>query len=189
MCFSHRTGISSSWTGPSHQEPAHQNHPVGLPAQRSLSSLSQWHADREPPGRAMVIFRLPDARPARHTQAVRPAVPDADREGGPQATVGAGVATASVHPATHQGSGCRELPPKTEIVQRIELGGDQRDLYETVRLAMHEKVRQAVAEGSEPQPDRHPRRPAQTAPGLLRPAVGEACGGAPEPPAAPSWRR
>ena len=39
-----------------------------------------------------------------------------------------------------------ELPPKTEIVQRIELGGDQRDLYETVRLAMHEKVRQAVAE-------------------------------------------
>jgi SNF2 family DNA or RNA helicase len=39
-----------------------------------------------------------------------------------------------------------ELPPKTEIVQRIELAGDQRDLYETVRLAMHEKVRQAVAE-------------------------------------------
>jgi SNF2 family DNA or RNA helicase len=39
-----------------------------------------------------------------------------------------------------------ELPPKTEIVQRIELAGDQRDLYETVRMAMHEKVRQAVAE-------------------------------------------
>ncbi len=37
-----------------------------------------------------------------------------------------------------------DLPPKTEIVQRIELNGDQRDLYETVRLAMDRKVREAV---------------------------------------------
>ena len=38
-----------------------------------------------------------------------------------------------------------ELPAKTLITRRIELGGEQRDLYETVRLAMHEKVRAAVA--------------------------------------------
>jgi hypothetical protein len=38
-----------------------------------------------------------------------------------------------------------ELPEKTEIVRRIELSGEQRDLYETVRLAMHERVRAAVA--------------------------------------------
>ncbi|MBL8669727.1 MAG: DEAD/DEAH box helicase [Alphaproteobacteria bacterium] len=38
-----------------------------------------------------------------------------------------------------------DLPLKTEIVQRIALDGDQRDLYETVRLAMHKKVRDAVA--------------------------------------------
>ncbi|MFO1048168.1 MAG: DEAD/DEAH box helicase [Geminicoccaceae bacterium] len=38
-----------------------------------------------------------------------------------------------------------QLPPKTEILQRIELTGDQRDLYETVRLAMHEKVRAEIA--------------------------------------------
>jgi superfamily II DNA or RNA helicase len=38
-----------------------------------------------------------------------------------------------------------ELPPKSEIVQRIDLAGDQRDLYETVRLAMHEKVRAEIA--------------------------------------------
>lgn len=37
-----------------------------------------------------------------------------------------------------------DLPPKTEIVQRVELEGAQRDLYETLRLAMHEKVRAAV---------------------------------------------
>ena len=38
-----------------------------------------------------------------------------------------------------------ELPPKTEITQTVELGGAQRDLYESVRLAMHAKVREEVA--------------------------------------------
>lgn len=39
-----------------------------------------------------------------------------------------------------------ELPAKTVMVRQIELAGAQRDLYETVRLAMHEKVRRAIAE-------------------------------------------
>jgi len=39
-----------------------------------------------------------------------------------------------------------ELPEKTLMTCPIELAGAQRDLYETVRLAMHEKVRAAVAE-------------------------------------------
>ncbi|TCG05382.1 helicase [Paraburkholderia steynii] len=39
-----------------------------------------------------------------------------------------------------------ELPPKTTIVRTLELEGAQRDLYETVRSAMQEKVRAAVAE-------------------------------------------
>jgi superfamily II DNA or RNA helicase len=38
-----------------------------------------------------------------------------------------------------------DLPPKTEMWRLLELTGPQRDLYETVRLAMHEKVRGAVA--------------------------------------------
>ncbi|MFA7241820.1 MAG: DEAD/DEAH box helicase [Sulfuricellaceae bacterium] len=37
-----------------------------------------------------------------------------------------------------------ELPPKTEIVRYCELGGAQRDLYEAVRVAMHEKVRMEI---------------------------------------------
>lgn len=40
----------------------------------------------------------------------------------------------------------RELPPKTEIVRSVELEGMQRDLYESIRLAMHERVRRAVAD-------------------------------------------
>ncbi|MBL8398769.1 MAG: DEAD/DEAH box helicase [Candidatus Accumulibacter sp.] len=39
----------------------------------------------------------------------------------------------------------RELPPKTIIVRRVELTGGQRDLYETVRVAMDEKVRAEIA--------------------------------------------
>ncbi len=38
-----------------------------------------------------------------------------------------------------------DLPEKTEIVQRIDLAGAQRDLYETIRLAMHKRVRDEVA--------------------------------------------
>jgi superfamily II DNA or RNA helicase len=37
-----------------------------------------------------------------------------------------------------------DLPPKSEIVQRVELDGAQRDLYETIRLAMHKRVRDEV---------------------------------------------
>ncbi len=39
----------------------------------------------------------------------------------------------------------KELPPKTEIVQNVELEGAQRDLYETVRLTMQKKVRDEIA--------------------------------------------
>jgi len=37
-----------------------------------------------------------------------------------------------------------ELPPKTEIVLPVDLGGTQRDLYETVRVAMDRKVRDEI---------------------------------------------
>jgi SNF2 family DNA or RNA helicase len=39
----------------------------------------------------------------------------------------------------------RELPEKTIITRQVELEGGQRDLYETVRLAMYEKVKEALA--------------------------------------------
>lgn len=39
-----------------------------------------------------------------------------------------------------------ELPPKTEIVRHLELEGGQRALYESLRLAQHERVREAIAE-------------------------------------------
>jgi SNF2 family DNA or RNA helicase len=38
----------------------------------------------------------------------------------------------------------KELPAKTEIIQHVDFALPQRDLYETVRLTMHEKVREAV---------------------------------------------
>ena len=38
----------------------------------------------------------------------------------------------------------QDLPPKTEILQTLELSGKQRALYEALRLSMHEKVKDAV---------------------------------------------
>ncbi|MDX2052168.1 MAG: DEAD/DEAH box helicase [Polyangiaceae bacterium] len=38
----------------------------------------------------------------------------------------------------------RDLPPKTEMVRPVELREDQRDLYESVRVAAHSEVRQAI---------------------------------------------
>ncbi|WP_137938516.1 DEAD/DEAH box helicase [Chitinivorax sp. B] len=39
----------------------------------------------------------------------------------------------------------QDLPPKTVIVRRVELHGKQRDLYETVRIAMDDRIREQVA--------------------------------------------
>lgn len=38
-----------------------------------------------------------------------------------------------------------ELPSKTEIVHLVELEGEQRDLYETIRISMHEKIQKEIA--------------------------------------------
>ena len=38
-----------------------------------------------------------------------------------------------------------ELPPKTEMIRKIELEGAQRDLYETIRASMHKKIREEIA--------------------------------------------
>ena len=37
-----------------------------------------------------------------------------------------------------------ELPPKTEIVHWVDLSDAQRDVYETVRVAMDKKVRDEI---------------------------------------------
>lgn len=39
-----------------------------------------------------------------------------------------------------------ELPPKTEIIQNVELLPEQRALYESIRLTMHERVQQEIRE-------------------------------------------
>jgi superfamily II DNA or RNA helicase len=38
----------------------------------------------------------------------------------------------------------RDLPPKTELVRPVELAGDQRELYESIRAAAHSEVRTAI---------------------------------------------
>ncbi len=38
-----------------------------------------------------------------------------------------------------------DLPPKTEIIEQVAFGDQQRDLYDGIRLAMHKKLRDAIA--------------------------------------------
>ena len=45
-----------------------------------------------------------------------------------------------------KGQVAQELPPKTTIIRTVELGSAQRDLYETVRLAVDQEVRKAIAD-------------------------------------------
>ena len=76
-----------------------------------------------------------------------PRVPHADREAGRRRAARL-LLTRRIRPfllRRTKGEVEAELPPKTEILRRVELAGDQRDLYETVRLAMHERVRQEIA--------------------------------------------
>jgi superfamily II DNA or RNA helicase len=43
-----------------------------------------------------------------------------------------------------KGEVLEELPPKSEILNEVELAGAQRDLYESIRVAMHERVRREI---------------------------------------------
>ncbi len=45
-----------------------------------------------------------------------------------------------------KGEVASELPPKSEIIRLVELGPDQRRLYETIRVAMADKVQKLLAE-------------------------------------------
>ena len=40
----------------------------------------------------------------------------------------------------------QDLPEKTEMIRHVQLEGKQRDLYESIRLAMHDKVKKAIEE-------------------------------------------
>ncbi len=62
-----------------------------------------------------------------------------------------------------------ELAPKTEIIKRLKLQGQQRDLYESVRVAADEQVRRVLQrKGFGWRANQHTRCAVKTASGLLR---------------------
>jgi SNF2 family DNA or RNA helicase len=40
----------------------------------------------------------------------------------------------------------KDLPPKTEMIRSVELEGPQRDLYETIRASMEQRVQEVISE-------------------------------------------
>ncbi|PLA74550.1 hypothetical protein CYQ88_05575 [Hydrogenovibrio sp. SC-1] len=67
-----------------------------------------------------------------------------DRTPGIQSQLNQKVAPFLLRRTKHQV--VKELPDKTEIIKTVEFEQDQANLYETIRLTMEDKVRQAVAE-------------------------------------------
>ena len=68
-----------------------------------------------------------------------------------------------------------DLPPKHTILRRINLAPEQRELYDAIRGALSEEVREQIRGlSAAPGPHRRARRAAQAAPALLRPAAAEA---------------
>ncbi len=112
-------------------------------------------------------------------QKLQPPVPRADREG---------WRPAPAHASWRHGSGrsscgvpksavATELPPKHTILRRITLAADQRELYETIRATMHEKVVAGIAARGVAQS--HVlvlRGVVEAAAGVLRSSAGETSG-------------
>ena len=108
--------------------------------------------------------------------AFAPPVADADREARRQgARDGAGPAGQSVSAAPDQGGGRTELPAKSEIIERIVLEGEQRDLYDSIRCRCRTRFARLIAAARPGQKShRRARSPAQNAAGLLRSCAPEA---------------
>ena len=110
------------------------------------SRLPDGDAGGEPPGRALVDLRLARAGPPRRPALVPALLAAARSSSG--ATPSASRRCASSSPRTCSGASSatspRELPPKTELSVPVELGREQRELYEAIRVAAHADVRRAI---------------------------------------------
>ena len=113
---------------------------------RRASRGAYRHAHGEPSGRALVGVQLPAAGLPRRPRDLPPRVPQPDREGGRRGPPGSCSPAASgpflLRRTKEQVAS--ELPPKKEVLREIELTEAQRDLYESVRLAMHKRVREEI---------------------------------------------
>ena len=128
------------------KSPDREGNPRGLPARHAPSAVPVGNADREQPRRAMVAIRLSDAGPARFAQELHPPLPHADREGrrrGPSPP--ARDTHPAVHPAAHKGGGGDRTAAEAHHPAPNHPGPEQREVYETIRATLHEKVAQEIA--------------------------------------------
>jgi hypothetical protein len=131
--------------GAGDQEPEHEARPHRLPARRRAPLGAHRHAHGEPPGRALVRLQLPDAGLPGRPRDLPQGVPQPDREGGrPGAPEAPGCPRAPFLLRRTKEQVASELPPKEEMVREIDLAEGQRDLYESVRLSMHRRVREEI---------------------------------------------
>ena len=144
-------------------------------AARAPSAVPHRHAPGEPPGRAVDPVRFPAAGLPRRLQSFqRRWRTPIEKHGDTLRRDAAGAAYPSLHPAPAQAGRGQELPPKTLIVRAVETRRrPARPVRDGAQRHGREGARRDRDQGLPAQPDHHPRRPAQAAPGVLRPASGQ----------------
>ncbi len=131
--------------GTERQEPGHQRRAHPAPARSSPTFLPLRNAGREPPRRAVGADGFPRSGSAQRPPAFRAGLPCADRE--ERRRRPSAGSRQRVRPFLLRRTKAQvapELPPKTEIIEHVEMEAGQSAIYEAVRLTMHRKVREAI---------------------------------------------
>ncbi|QPC88890.1 hypothetical protein GA830_18650 (plasmid) [Mesorhizobium sp. NBSH29] len=99
-----------------------------------------------------------------------------EKKGDNVALAAAGGAHQAIPAASHQGRGGQRSATQNRNHEKVEFSAGQRTIYESIRLAMHEKVQSRYCRKRTcPQPYRHSGCSAEVAPDLLRPTPAETC--------------
>ena len=166
--------------GAGDQERRDEGDAARLQARRAPPSVPDRHAGREPSRRVVVAIRLSDAGTARRGEALWPRLSHADREEERRrAARRAGLAAEAVSAAPDKGPGGPRAAAQDRNRQPART---RRTAARSVRDRAPRDARQGAPrnrrEGLCAQPHRDPRRAAEAAAGVLRPASRQARGGA-----------
>jgi hypothetical protein len=137
---------SSSSTNPNTSKTPPPKPPRPSAPSAPTSASPQRHPAAKPPRRTLEPDALPHARLPRPARGFQPLVPPADRkDGDPHRQQALNRRIAPLLLRRTKDRVAADLPPKTELAHGIELSPRQIELYESVRAAMDERVRKAVA--------------------------------------------
>ena len=144
---------------------------IGPPAESAPSPLPERHTDGKPSGRALVPLPFPEPRPARRQPDRFRRVSFERRSKSTMMLIEADfwrAASGPIFSAAPRPRSRRTCPKRPRSSKTSSSIGDQRDLYESIRLAMHERVKpRDRRQGGRKKPHHYPGCAPQAPSGLL----------------------